>query len=123
VWCVVCGVCVVCVCVVCVCVCWFLILVIHIGTSVLYTDRPGFIEHKTLERALQENVSCAPVEVDEVVKCLPSLWKKADSIVPNTVKPPLGFNGAEQAADIIMMPLCSWPKREASLPGNAERGE
>jgi hypothetical protein len=34
--------------------------------SALFTDRPGFIEHESMARAFQENVSCDLVTLDEV---------------------------------------------------------
>ncbi len=70
--------------------------------SVLYTDRPGFIEHAALEKALQDNVSCTLVTLDEVLHASPSLWQKADQIVPNTKNSLYAFDGAQRAADLII---------------------
>lgn len=72
------------------------------GISALFTDRPGFIEHESMARAFQENVSCDVVTLDEVLEASPSLWVKADQVVPNTKRSRHAFNGAERAADRIL---------------------
>jgi hypothetical protein len=77
------------------------------GVSVLYTDRPGFIEHSSLERALKENVSCDQVDLDEVVNASASLWQKARAIIPNCKQSKFGFDGARTAAQFIFDYYCS----------------
>jgi hypothetical protein len=75
---------------------------------VLYTDRPGFIEHESMARAFKENVSSDVVSLDEVLEASPSLWAKANRIVPNTMRSRHPFNGAERAADLILAPHTAW---------------
>jgi UDP-N-acetylglucosamine:LPS N-acetylglucosamine transferase len=79
---------------------------------VLYVDsRPGFSEHQFMVRALQENLPCAPVSVDEVMCASSSLFRKADQVLlaaermcnhetPSLRALPL--NGAQRCADLIL---------------------
>lgn len=68
----------------------------------LYTDRPGFLEHPCLVKALQESVNCEEVTMEEVEKMSDSLFEKASKIVPNTKTSPIGFDGAQIAAKEIL---------------------
>lgn len=70
--------------------------------SVLYTDRPGFLEHGNLVKALKNSVRCDEISIQDLEQMTPTLFDKARQIIPNQKKDSIGFDGAKIAAIEIL---------------------
>eukprot|EP00013_Stygamoeba_regulata_P022153 CAMPEP_0177666198 /NCGR_PEP_ID=MMETSP0447-20121125/21455_1 /TAXON_ID=0 /ORGANISM="Stygamoeba regulata, Strain BSH-02190019" /LENGTH=559 /DNA_ID=CAMNT_0019172333 /DNA_START=135 /DNA_END=1814 /DNA_ORIENTATION=- len=83
---------------------------VQAAKPVLYVDRPDFAEHAFMVRALQENLPCALVNVEQVLACEPELFAKADQLLRacRSASSPLPLNGAERCADLILEQLTTY---------------